>query len=520
MPKHAYKYLIIWGLLVSCASDGFNMALNEDTLEPWTETVVKDIPGKRYGVRWLANDDSDLGERCFDAIGLRARFGVGNTYGASDFDHVYPWNQIRRCNIRCEAGVTIITYDDDPAFKLDGSNGDVFVRIPKCYVEKYREGDYEYRVVSAIGRKPHPAFIENGLELDAIYVSAFEGWMSSDSLLHSVADVIPTSNITAQQFLDAAQRRGPQYSLYDMRTIDLLYTLIAVEFGCRNTGIIFGHGIADYCQPQEKQLNTERNYYSLKMQQQTNSITCQRQWKNLITVGSAVCICQGNQNDILTFARVTNISTYKGLTTYTFDGPPIDITPYCFIGNCGQVTNWTETCSAPHSSYMGRANIMENGFLPRERNPMRYRWMENLVGNLWHFIPDVTLFNQQLYVCDNMAHYQFGCFDGAYTPFGPSLPLNTDNSSLIDKRGINYWISALVDDSEGKGISMGVDYNRTMLSTEGFGAYYYVGTGLCILVNGGGFDHRFRCNMLTTRAWDSPNRRWHLYGARLIFKEI
>ena len=81
--------------------------------------------------------------------------------------------------------------------------------------------------------------------------------MGKDSLLRSVANVIPTSNITAQQFLDAAQKRGPQYTLYDMRTVDMLFSLIAVEFGCRNTNTIFGYGIADYQQPIEKEWDTD-----------------------------------------------------------------------------------------------------------------------------------------------------------------------------------------------------------------------------------------------------------------------
>jgi hypothetical protein len=40
-----------------------------------------------------------------------------------------------------------------------------------------------------------------------------------------------------------------------------------------------------------------------------------------------------------------------------------------------------------------------------------------------------------------------------------------------------------------------------------------------ICANGGGFDHRNRCNLLTTRAWVWNDTRWHLYGARLLFKE-
>lgn len=516
-----FFYLLIGVLFISCSEELSWGEDEEERSETWIHKDVADSIGMRYGVKWMQSNPYDLGERCLDAKGLRARFGVGKVEGNSDFDQIYPWSEIKRCNVKKESERTIITYDDNPSFTIDGSNGDVFVRIPKFYVEKYVKDGYEYRIISGKGDKPHPAFIENGRELDAVYVSAFEGYMGKDSLLRSIANVIPTSNITAQQFLDAAQKRGPQYTLYDMRTVDMLFTLIAVEFGCRNTGVIFGHGISDYQQPIEKEWDREMAYYSKKEQTKSNTIECKRRTVMKMAVGSNICICKDDQRNILTFAKLTDIKDTKNSTIYTFDGPPIDITTDCFIGNCAQSTNWTETCSAPHYSYMGRANIMESGLSPRERNPMRYRWIENIVGNLWHYLPDITFLNRQMFVCDNMRDYKFATSKGAYKPYGsPFTVTNNDNGTLEDLVGVNYWVSYLMDDSDLKGISFGRDYNRNITSKESFGAYYYIRDGLNIVVNGGGFDHRNRCNLLTTRAWISPAFRWHLYGARLIFKEI
>lgn len=505
-------------LFLACSNDEW--PVNEEGSNDWTPTVVQDTLGNRYGIRWLADNPYDGGERCLDASGLNARFGVGNMEGKSDFDQVYPWNSIRRCNVRRENDSTIVIFDDDPSFRLDGSNGDVFVRIPKFYVEKYIDNGYEYRVISGRGSRPHPAFIENGREVDAVYVSAFEGYIGADSTLRSVAGVIPTSNITAQQFLNSAQRRGPQYTLYDMRIVDMLFSLISVEYGCRNTSCIFGHGIADYRQPLEEEYDKERYYFSVDCRKGTNTITCGLQPRPLISVGSNVCICDSDQHRILTFARCTAIKMEGKRCTYTFDGSPIDINTNCFIGNCPQSTNWTETCSAPHYSQSGRANIIEKYFSPRERNPMRYRWMENIVGNVWHFLPDITFFDNQMYVCSDMSQYKFGCHEGSYKPYGPLFKTNNDNSILRDEPYTNYWIDSLMPDNEDKGVVFGNSYDCSLLSTDAFGAYYYVKDGLNIVVNGGGFDHRFRCNLLTTRAWDDINRRWHLYGARLVFKNI
>ena len=506
---------------VSCYEDVPYGEDEESSIEDWEYRTITDSIGKRYGVRWKTDDPYDLGERCLDAEGLRARFGVGSSPGKSDYDQVYPWSEIKRCNVKRQGEETIITFDDDTSFSVDGSNGDVFVRIPKFYVEKYIENGYEYRVVSGKGDKPHPAFIENGKELDAVYVSAFEGYMGKDSLLRSVANVIPTSNITAQQFLDAAQKRGPQYTLYDMRTVDMLFSLIAVEFGCRNTNTIFGYGIADYQQPIEKEWDTDMRYYAQTEKKNTNTIECKHRRVEKMNVGTNICICKGNQRNILTFARLTDLKDDGRSTIYTFDGPPIDITTDCFIGSCAQSTNWTETCSAPHYSYMGRANMIERGLSPRERNPMRYRWIENIVGNVWHYLPDITFLNRQMYVCSNMQDYQFASHEGAYQPYNAPFEItNNDNGAINDDRGVNYWVTRLMDDSEMRGVSFGIEYDKNLTSSEAFGAYYYLRDGLNIVVNGGGFDHRTRCNLLTTRAWITPSYRWHLYGARLLFKDI
>jgi hypothetical protein len=474
---------------------------------------------RRYGVKWKQDNPLDLGERCFDAVGLKATFGVGSTEGHSDFDSIYPWSDIRRCNVRMVGDSAVVTYDDEPGFAIDGSNGDVMVRIPKFYVEKYVEDGYEYRVVSGKGERPHPAFIEDGRELDAVYVSAFEGYMGTDSLLRSVANVIPTSNITAQQFLRAAQQRGPQYTLYDMRCVDMLFSLIAVEFGCRNTGTVFGYGIADYKQPLEPEWDYGLYYQSQTNEQQTNTITCRKQWKRFIVEGSNICICKGNQQNILTFARCISVREQGDQCVYTFDGPPIDITTDCFIGNCAQNTNWTETCSVPYMGATGRADIREDRFDARQRNPMRYRWMENLVGNVWHYLPDVAFRDAQMYVCSNMCDYQFA--DSAtvgYTPYGTPLPTSRELGTLDDATGTNTWVTTLMDDSENRGIAFGVNYSTALTSKEAFGAYYYVHQYPAICANGGGFDHRNRCNLLTTRAWVWNDTRWHLSGARLLFK--
>ena len=56
---------------------------------------------------------------------------------------------------------------------------------------------------------------------------------------------------------------------------------------------------------------------------------------------------------------------------------------------------------------------------------MRYRWMENLVGNVWHFLPDITFFNRQMYICSDMMNYRFACYDFRMEAWEMSFPAST-----------------------------------------------------------------------------------------------
>jgi hypothetical protein len=136
-------------------------------------------------------------------------------------------------------------------------------------------------------------------------------------------------------------------------------------------------------------------------------------------------------------------------------------------------------------------------------------------------LPDVTFNAKQAYICKDMKDYEFGKSTGAYKPYCIVLPLNIDNGDKADVTGANYWITELVDDTFAKFLAFGKAYDKTLTSDKAFGAYYYLNNATNThIVNGGGFDHLYRSNILTQRAWVNDSGIWFLYGARLIRKEI
>lgn len=92
------------------------------------------------------------------------------------FDYHSIWANIMRCNLADDG--TVNAYYGDATFATDGTNGQVMVEIPKFWYKSYNSGTTFRWWISPIakeGFEVHPAFISDGVTYDHIYVSAFEG---------------------------------------------------------------------------------------------------------------------------------------------------------------------------------------------------------------------------------------------------------------------------------------------------------------------------------------------------------
>ena len=538
-----YEYTVPSGVAkigISNANYAYDVGLHATRVDTeivpnvYTKEEIDNGVGK-YGVKWSVTDSNDLGSRTFSSIGKTASIGVGNTNGKSDFDGIWPWSGMKRCNIKTNAnGASIVTFEGETGFTLDGSNGDVFVRIPKFKTDHYVENGYEYVVIG--DGYVHPAFIEDGVELDEIFVGAFEASIVSNAL-YSKAGIIPANNLTAAEFLAAAKARGSQYTLADMRSVDAIWRLMAVEYGNRNSNRVIGYGYADFFQAATYQT------WSFIAQAATgvNTVTCGNitsaslaaEMRSKFAAGNTICICDTDNTTIVAERIITSVTAENGGSlSITFDGDPIDVTTSMFVGNAPALCNYCETINASYKLnwHTGRANrppVFGAGLTTETMNPCRYRWIENPVGNVWQFLPDVTFVDRQMYVCKSMKDYEMFKNTAPYVPVGPILPKQNSNGNKSDVNSVarpNYWITGLLLDIFAKGNNFGKSFDTvhdgTILSTKGYGGYYYLSDGTVCIVNGGGFDHLWRCNMLTNRAWIPATQKWYLYGARLMFKNI
>jgi len=484
-----------------------------------------------YGVRWrlVANEVGDYLAPC-ERLGL----AVGLT--PESFNQILPFSAMRRCNLRTLGdGTTRTTYEGENGFSLAGDNGNVFVEIPKHYCRRYQDAGYEYRFVSAeplAGFAVDPAFVEDGKELDRIYVSAYEAHIRDGSML-SVSGVYPTTDSTRPEYRRYAQANGSGYGILDIRTLNMLQNLYLVEYADRDSQGAVGNGWGRIYQPSTKALR------SVLAETGVNRIVV-NDWTpdfaQRLFVGSAIQLIGNDARTVLltgrSVVRVSPDTPAAGLTAITFDGDPVDTTTSMVLGGAAQKTGWSDTLQTPS----GHTADTGGGADAAYRNAVRYRYMENLWGNVWHFIDGLNLANGTAYVCSSMRDYASGVTSGAYRPVPVRQEIQTNNGTVGGDLEIHY-MKNLVFDPQEPFLAIPKDFvnqdqtavphaqtsprlGSDALRHHHFGDYYYLSTTATCYVHGGGFDHYWRCGLFTLRGWASDTTRWYLYGARMIYKPL
>jgi hypothetical protein len=482
----------------------------------------------QYGVRWKRIEDEALDyylpcERIADAAGLKP----------ADFDRIFPWSEIRLCNVRRLAdGTDQVTYPSDAGFALDGSGGNVMVEIPKHYCRRYLADGYEYRLISAQPRPGFivdPAFVEDGRQVDRVYVGAYEAHVRADGKLESVSDVYPTADKTRPEFRKHARANGTGYGLFDLRTLLMIQNLFLVEHAERNSQRSLGNGWSKILQP-------ARTHRCVLAEKAVNRLVVAKRRPNQTAVsllndlfiGCAVQItsfekphrvyCTGR-----TLIRVTLDSPQPGQAMLYFDGSPIDTTTDMCLGGAAQKTGGGDSIPghSGHGAHHGGPPF--DGY----RCAVKYRHMENLWGNLWCILDGVNLANGRAYFCENMDRYESGVITGAYHPTSISQLMQDDNGNVGGDREIHF-LRNLGYDPRWPWLALPQDFTwqeetsvrgaSDALRNGNFGDYYYLNQKATCYVHGGGFDHYWRCGLFTLRGWFTDTGKWYLYGARLILK--
>lgn len=205
------------------------------------ENRLNDEKGGQYGVRWSRSSTSPIGERMGDAQYLDFGYRMGEdwigTGDENDFDEVYPWNEIKQCIINDDGSVV---YIDDSAVLSDSQ--DVMVEIPKFYVKREVDDDFEYIWISEKERDGYvidPAFMKDGSIVDKIYVGAYLSGYNAENEIGSYSNVQPLVNVSLNDVRKDIALKGNNWHELDFITLSMLQKLFLVETACKDSQALF-----------------------------------------------------------------------------------------------------------------------------------------------------------------------------------------------------------------------------------------------------------------------------------------
>ena len=176
-----------------------------------------------YGISRDITNSSPEWARTDKAVGMTATATVGTVAGSSDFDNCYPWSGIVRETL---------------------STGDVMVKIPKFYFQRYREGNIEHiRIANKAtsGFTLHPLFNHGGVESECAYVGAYK----TSSNNKSVSVATPQTSQSRATMRNNAKAKGAGWSLIDIAALSAIQMLILVEFANNDVQSVIGRGYCD-----------------------------------------------------------------------------------------------------------------------------------------------------------------------------------------------------------------------------------------------------------------------------------
>ena len=338
------------------------------------------VPAKIYGVSWSGASSPTL-TRTDNAVGMVAAAGVDATPVTNNFDTAEIYKDI-----------------------IDGvtdSYGNVFVRIPKFYIEKTAVGAARTWRISKqpFGNAYLPACFANANYVDVGKYNANK----NGTKLESKSGNAPYINDTIVNFRTFAQNNGAGYYQMDIHVHDILRTLFYVEFATLNSQSIMNGWVNG---------QFTSSHLATVAESAVNRIIVANATAALYAVGQTISIGSTKGGNEIFYGRtITGITVYDGSNkAIAFDGGTVNIA----IGNYLYNTGWISGFSASIAAKSGSPVSNSDGL-----HPCMYRGVENPWGSVYQFIDGVNIAaDYQAWVCRTPASYASNLFAAPYVQLG------------------------------------------------------------------------------------------------------
>jgi hypothetical protein len=418
--------------------DYTNLAVS-DGGEDYTAEAV----GAIYGVSWTKVESPTL-TRTDDAVGMTAEAGVGSETVTNDFDTAEIYKDIEQVT------------DDD---------GNVFIRIPKFYIEKTSEANFASWRISTVsfGDAYLPKCFVNpaGGEYEYVDVGAYNASLDSGGTkLESKADTYPLVNKNIVEFRDYAEANGAGYYQLDVHVYDLLQVLFFVEFATLNAQSIM-YGFANGRFATEDVATAAENG--------ANRIVVATATAALYEVGQTISIGTSlGGNQIFYGRQITGKTVVDASNTaIEFDGAAVNIAIGNILYNTGQKSGWSAGLAAKSGSLYSNSS---------GKFSCAYRGIENPWGSVWQFVDGVNINDNQAWVCDTPADYVSNLFASPYKQL-----------SYVNLNAYGYAVEMGLDpDNPSAQFPTSVTGGA---ATKFYCDFYYPGTGQTIAFVGGRWNN-------------------------------
>ena len=326
-----------------------------------------------YGVRF--DGSASAGTRLGAAVGLVANPSTDTVKGENDFDSIYPWAGIRMVNGKMtDNGYVVTAVDGQEAFT---TTEDTMVQIPLFWYKEEEIDGSTYTWVSPVrqaGWQPNPMCIrKDGTLAEYGYMAAFRlNWSdgtyagnSTTATPQSVAGAESAWNVGLTDTINAAKRKGANWTCTRIEDIQALRVLFEVEFANRNTQAIMQGNV----------------------NQTTVAATSAGEGQFIITNSLA------NFNVGMWVGLGTAMWNY-GTSSRSVKIASIENGVVTFEGFTGSIASGTVMWNAPSPNGACLGVLGASGS-PRSntdgRHPCRYRYIEQPWGDSWEWISNLLI---------------------------------------------------------------------------------------------------------------------------------
>lgn len=470
-----------------------------------------------YGISYNNNTGEVL--RIADAVGKNNKYLVGNEYvgETNDFDNIFPWCDIKMCNVKEVDGNKVVTYKGEDDFALDGSNGEVMVEIPKFYSMRTIDGNLDCICISGekkSGFHLEPMFFdsESGGELDYVYIGRYKATKDTDGV-HSKTNSQATCSISLEGFKQASNN-----NIIDFVTMLGLQKLMSIEFACVDFSRIMGglsyipyHGRISSAESVVNS-NTLLIQGSNTAYQDTGTSPVDNIWVGMqfafadwLPNGQTPNFSPLNNRIITSVSPISTDVSGKHQRRITFDGEPITCEVnkkyvYCTPQNSGLTDNM--------SYHTGRCGLGAQAY----GDQFQYRGIEGFIGNCGEMLEGVIVKNLELYYTPDKSKY--GDLS-KYIKMSYKLPLQNGYRTVVttkmgyDRKNplINCPISYEEDAKQE------TFYGDPIFTYDNVDVEYVGYWGMQLDAGAGN-------GLYTERFWFKRTDTSPLYGSRLVYRSL